>query len=179
MGTKYFAYIRCSTVQQSYDRQYKQLNDFISKEGIKLSPENIVCEKRTGKNQDRPLFKKLVADLKALERSTIARAKIENREVATIDDARCAIRIYTAALKSVGLTPETSGTIEDVYSDKEMMVIKEMENKIKTKMDFDGGRLSAESIKGLEIECGMLCYENGVDRENIFEVAFENVEDSL
>lgn len=67
METKYFAYIRCSTIQQSYDRQYKQLNDFISKEGIKLSQENIVCEKRTGKNQDRPLFKKLVADLKELE----------------------------------------------------------------------------------------------------------------
>jgi len=67
METKYFAYIRCSTVQQSYDRQYKQLNDFISKEGIKLPPENIVCEKRTGKNQDRPLFKGLVKDLKELE----------------------------------------------------------------------------------------------------------------
>lgn len=67
METKYFAYIRCSTVQQSYDRQYKQLNEFISKEGIKLPPENIICEKRTGKNQDRPLFKKLVAELKELE----------------------------------------------------------------------------------------------------------------
>ena len=67
MDTKYFAYIRCSTVQQSYDRQYKQLNDFITKEGIKLLQENIICEKRTGKNQDRPLFKKLVAELKELE----------------------------------------------------------------------------------------------------------------
>ena len=67
METKYFAYIRCSTVQQSYDRQYKQLNDFVSKEGIKLLPENIICEKRTGKNQDRPLFRKLVSDLKELE----------------------------------------------------------------------------------------------------------------
>lgn len=67
MDAKYFAYIRCSTVQQSYDRQYKQLNDFIAKEGIKLPQENIVCEKRTGKNQDRPLFKKLVANLIELE----------------------------------------------------------------------------------------------------------------
>ena len=67
METKYYAYIRCSTAQQSYDRQYRQLNEFISKEGIKLSAENIVCEKRTGKNQDRPLFKKLVAELKDLE----------------------------------------------------------------------------------------------------------------
>ena len=32
METKYFAYIRCSTVQQNYDRQYRQLNEFISKE---------------------------------------------------------------------------------------------------------------------------------------------------
>lgn len=67
MEIKYFAYIRCSTVQQNYDRQYRQLNEFISKEGIKLPAENIVCEKRTGKNQDRPLFKKLVAELKDLE----------------------------------------------------------------------------------------------------------------
>ena len=67
METRYYCYIRCSTLQQSYDRQYKQLNDFISKEGIKLSQENIVCEKRTGKNQDRPLFKKLVEDLQELE----------------------------------------------------------------------------------------------------------------
>ena len=67
METKYFAYIRCSTAQQNYDRQYKQLNDFISKEGIKLPAENIVCEKRTGKNQDRPLFKKLIVKLKELE----------------------------------------------------------------------------------------------------------------
>ncbi|DAA84020.1 TPA: hypothetical protein CPT90_06460 [Candidatus Gastranaerophilales bacterium HUM_3] len=67
METRYFAYIRCSTTQQNYDRQYKQLNDFIKKEGIKLSNENIVCEKRTGKNQDRPLFKKLISELKKLE----------------------------------------------------------------------------------------------------------------
>ena len=60
METTYYCYIRCSTVQQSYDRQYKQLNDFIGKEGIKLPQENIVCEKRTGKNQDRPKFKELV-----------------------------------------------------------------------------------------------------------------------
>lgn len=66
-NTTYYAYIRCSTVQQSYDRQYKQLNDFLKKENIKISNENIVCEKRTGKNQDRPLFKKLVAELKERE----------------------------------------------------------------------------------------------------------------
>lgn len=56
----YYCYIRCSTVQQSYNRQYKQLLDFCHKENIKLNPANIYSEKRTGKNQDRPKFKELV-----------------------------------------------------------------------------------------------------------------------
>lgn len=57
---EYYAYIRCSTIQQSYNRQYKQLIDFCQKENIKLNPANIYSEKRTGKNQDRPKFKELV-----------------------------------------------------------------------------------------------------------------------
>ena len=60
MVTNYFAYIRCSTIQQSYNRQYKQLLDFCHKENIKLNPANVYSEKRTGKNQDRPKFKELV-----------------------------------------------------------------------------------------------------------------------
>lgn len=61
METNYFAYIRCSTIQQSYNRQYKQLLDFCHKENIKINPANIYSEKRTGKNQDRPKFKELVS----------------------------------------------------------------------------------------------------------------------
>lgn len=71
MKTQYFSYIRCSTVQQSYERQYKQLNEFLKKEGISISADNIVCEKRTGKNFDRPLFKKLVAELIELEKKGV------------------------------------------------------------------------------------------------------------
>lgn len=63
-NTTYRAYIRCSTKQQSYDSQMRRLNEFLKKEPeINLPVENIVSEKRTGKNQDRPLFKKLVAEL--------------------------------------------------------------------------------------------------------------------
>ena len=57
---EYYCYIRCSTIQQSYNRQYKQLLDFCHKENIKINPANIYSEKRTGKNQDRPKFKELV-----------------------------------------------------------------------------------------------------------------------
>ena len=71
METKYYAYIRCSTLQQSYDRQYKQLNEFVAKEKINIPIDNIVCEKRTGKNLDRPLLKKLVQELKELEQKGV------------------------------------------------------------------------------------------------------------
>ena len=69
MVTNYFAYIRCSTIQQSYNRQYKQLLDFCHKENIKLNPANVYSEKRTGKNQDRPKFKELVSLLLRKERA--------------------------------------------------------------------------------------------------------------
>lgn len=69
METNYFAYIRCSTIQQSYNRQYKQLLDFCHKENIKLNPANVYSEKRTGKNQDRPKFKELVSLLLGKERA--------------------------------------------------------------------------------------------------------------
>ena len=55
----YFAYLRKSTKKQEFDRQYKQLIDWCAKEGIKLSPDNIITESRTGKNMDRPKLKQL------------------------------------------------------------------------------------------------------------------------
>lgn len=67
--TEYYAYIRCSTVQQSYNRQYKQLVDFCRKENIELDPKKVFAEKRTGKNQDRPKFKELVKTLLEKERN--------------------------------------------------------------------------------------------------------------
>lgn len=58
-----YAYIRVSTEHQSYNRQFKQLNDFIKNENIEIKPENIISEKRTGKNLDRPMFTNLVSKL--------------------------------------------------------------------------------------------------------------------
>ena len=58
-----YAYIRVSTEHQSYNRQIKQLNDFIKNENIEIKPENIISEKRTGKNLDRPMFTNLVSKL--------------------------------------------------------------------------------------------------------------------
>lgn len=118
-------------------------------------------------------------DLKALERLTIARSKSEGRTLATSDDAEDAIRIYTKALESVGLQPETAGELQSVRSDKEMSIIGTMEKMIRQKADFEGLPLSGETIKGLRIECGMLCHEKSISDDGIFDLAYENVKNSL
>jgi DNA replicative helicase MCM subunit Mcm2 (Cdc46/Mcm family) len=118
-------------------------------------------------------------DLKALERLTIARAKCENRAEATIEDALEAIEIYSDALNSIGLSVETAGDLSGVKSENERSVISSMEAMIRTNMDVESGTLSSETIENLRIECGMLCYENGINQEGIFDLAYENVKKSL
>lgn len=118
-------------------------------------------------------------DLKALERLTIARAKCEYRELATVEDAIEAIEVYSEALKGLGLTPLTAGDLSGVKSDDELSVISSMEMMIKSNMDVEGGILSSETIEHLKIECGMLCHEKGINEEGIFEISYENVKKSL
>ena len=118
-------------------------------------------------------------DLKALERLTIARAKCENRSEATIEDAIEAIDLYSDALSGLGLSPETAGDLSGIKSDNERKVISEVEDMIKVNMDRENGVLSGETLKRIEYECGMLCYENGVNQEGIFDLAYENVKKSL
>ena len=118
-------------------------------------------------------------DLKALERLTIARAKCENRSEANVEDAIEAIEIYTEALNSIGLTVETAGDLSGVKSENELSVISSMEAMIRTNMDVESGTLSSETIEHLKIECGMLCHENGINQEGIFDLAYENVKKSL
>ena len=62
---KYYCYIRVSTSQQDYDRQYKQLLEFCSKEKLDINDVEIVKETRTGTNFDRPLFLRLMETMKA------------------------------------------------------------------------------------------------------------------
>ena len=118
-------------------------------------------------------------DLKALERLTIARAKCEYRQEANINDAIEAIDLYKEALSGLGLTLATAGELHGVYSENELSVISDMENMIRSNMDIEGIPLSAESIRHLEMECGVLCHEKGINREGIFDIAYSNVKKSL
>jgi replicative DNA helicase Mcm len=118
-------------------------------------------------------------DLKALERLTIARAKCEFRQEATVKDVIEAIDIYKEALRGLGLTLATAGELYGVHSKDELNVISDMENMIRNNMEMEGIPLSAESMRHLEMECGVLCHEKGINREGIFDIAYSNVKKSL
>ena len=118
-------------------------------------------------------------DLKALERLTIARAKCEFRQEATVKDVIEAIDIYKEALRGLGLTLATAGELYGVHSKDELNVISDMENMIRNNIEMEDIPLSAESIRHLEMECGVLCHEKGINREGIFDIAYSNVKKSL
>lgn len=114
-------------------------------------------------------------DLKALERLTIARAKTELREVATSHDAMDAIRIYSEGLASIGLTPETAGELEHVWSNNEIKLVEEAENMIKILIDRD--ELFYEDIlESVRNEIGVRCHELKCDLDDIMNEAKKNVE---
>ena len=114
-------------------------------------------------------------DLKALERLTIARAKCEYREVATVNDAIEAIEIYTEALSGLGLTLATAGELHGTYSEDELSLISDIEDMIIAAMEREGNILSKETLKHLKMECGLLCHEKGIKREDIFDIAYSNL----
>lgn len=118
-------------------------------------------------------------DLKALERLTIARAKCEFRNEATIEDAIDAIELYREALTGLGLRPETAGDLSGVKSESERSIISSVEEMIKDNMDVESGRLSSETLERLKLECGMMCNEKGISEVGIFDLAYKNVENSL
>ena len=104
-------------------------------------------------------------DLKSLERLTIARAKCEGRSVTKLSDAQEAIRIYTESLKSVGLDLSTAGELVGMTSDEELDIINEIETMVKRSVEFEGLKLSGETMKRLKMESGRLCHGTSLDPE--------------
>lgn len=114
-------------------------------------------------------------DLKAIERLTIARAKTELREVATVDDAKAALRIYSECLESIGLTPETAGELEHVWSNNEIKLVKEAESMIKILIDRDEF-FYEDILENVRKEIGVRCHELKCDLDDIMNEARKNVE---
>ena len=118
-------------------------------------------------------------DLKSLERLTIARAKCEGRTVTKRSDAEHAIRIYNESLETLGLDVTTAGEIVGMTSKKELGIIDDIEKMVSTKIDFEGLPLSTETIRDLEMECGVMCANTSLDHKEVLNDAIEKVKNAL
>ena len=117
-------------------------------------------------------------DLKALERLTIMRAKTELREIATLEDSKCAIRLYCEALRTIGLTPETAGEKENVLSDVEIGAVNDIEKMITAKMKhYDIQSVDDLILGDIKYEAGLLCHNLGLSMngEELINIAIGNV----
>ncbi|MBQ9024796.1 MAG: minichromosome maintenance protein MCM [Methanobrevibacter sp.] len=114
-------------------------------------------------------------DLKAISRLSIARAKTELRDVVTVDDAREAILIYSKALESIGLSPESAGVLEQVWSNEEVKLVNEAESMLRTRISMNDGVLDDNVLSEVRFELGPRCKEVGCELDLIFEEAVDNV----
>ena len=114
-------------------------------------------------------------DLKAIERLSIAKAKTRLSNVVSVDDARDAIRVYSKALESIGLSPETAGVLENVWSDSEMELVNEAEEMLRVRMKMNDNILDDDVMKEVRFELGPRCKNAGCDLDVIFEEAVSNV----
>ena len=117
-------------------------------------------------------------DLKALERLTIAHAKTELRDEATKHDAEEAIRIYSEALKTIGLSPETAGELEQVVSNNMVKLISECERMIEHLM-VESDMFYDDILVKVRREIGVKCAEVGEDIDDVFNEARVNVENRM
>lgn len=113
-------------------------------------------------------------DLKAIERLSVARAKCELSDVVTINHANDAIGVYVDALDTVGLTPENAGAIQGIKSDKELELIHDCEELIRSEFEMYG-MVSHKAKNYIVSEIGVECEGNGYRLEDIYREAYENV----
>lgn len=115
-------------------------------------------------------------DLMALERLTIARAKVELRDVASVDDARHAIYIYSEALATIGLSPETAGEKESILSNNEVDLIREAESMIRHLRSL-GGMFEDEIMAHVRHEIGVMSRGmKNISLDKIMEEAINDVD---
>lgn len=113
--------------------------------------------------------------LKALERLSVARAKVELRECVSPQHAHEAIEIYTKSLKTLGLEPETSGILEGIKSNNEIKSIQIAENLIKSHVEENGLELPLMVVEEIKEEIKANSEVYGDDVEKIYKEAFSNI----
>lgn len=116
-------------------------------------------------------------DLMSIKRLTIARAKVELRNVATVEDAKESVAIYTKALESIGLDLTTVGEKQSVRSPRELEIIKSAENKIRELFDMYGSHIDKEELDEVlyEIKVDCASIKTKMDGDDVFHEAYNNV----
>ena len=163
---KYITYMKANCFPVLTDEVIKLLSSFYVQ----------VRQQALASNDGKPITAR---DLKSLERLTIARAKCEGRTVTKLSDAENAIRIYNESLQSLGLDLTTAGEIVGILSDHELEIISDIEKMVKAKADFEGWPLSAETIKKMGYECGVMCTDTSLDPDGVLKDTIRKVNDAL
>lgn len=114
-------------------------------------------------------------ELKAIERLSVARAKVELRDYVELRDALDAIRIYKDSLSSLGLEPTTAGELQNLKSNNEIGVIKKAESMIKKNHDLFGVNLRDDIVNNIKLELKYLCGNNGDVAEDVYNEALRNI----
>lgn len=117
-------------------------------------------------------------DLKAIERLSIARAKVELREHVFIEDAKDAIKIFAGALKTVGLEPGTAGALRGTKSNKEIESIRIAEGLIKSYAESYGLSLPRDAVAEIkeDLRVNRSLSDELVDK--IYREAYNNIKKS-
>ena len=137
--------------------------------------EDIYVQVRTEADEDnKPIT---MRDLMSIRRLTVARAKVELRDVATLEDAKESVEIYTSALESIGLDLTTVGERTNVLSPHEVKLMKDAESMIKDLFDTYGTHIDQkdkeEVIYDIEVRCRSI--RTKLDAKDIYREAYTNV----
>lgn len=98
-----------------------------------------------------------VRDLLAVERIAVTYAKIHLRNYVNELDAKEAIRVYSEALKTLGLSPTTAGELEGIMSDKDIEILQKAESIIKSYYNDYGKTMPYEALNDLTSELMLTC----------------------
>ena len=115
-------------------------------------------------------------ELTAIQRLATARAKVELRDVVTIDDAKEAIRIYSKSLEGLGLSLTTVGELQNVHSQMEMNIIGMAEDEIRELFE-EYGKLNKEQEDAIIILLRSSFNYDIANIKKLYKEAYRNVID--
>ena len=113
-------------------------------------------------------------ELNAIKRLAIARAKVELREVVTVDDAKEAIRIYSKSLEGLGLSLVNVGELQNVRSKEEINIIEYAENLISDVYD-EYGKIPKNDAENIILTLREKFNYDSYRIKKLYSVAYENV----